>query len=291
MTVFKVRLVRVLLSKLEKLYSIVLGSMSLRSSRAQEAYVKRDSDLSHAAHQSTELAEIASGKSDFLHGNPPSLDFSESPLKAGLIGSLVCFILSSSAVFMNPSLIASVWFVGCISTACALYMNSWIGRRLESDFTEFERLRENWEVDNFPEGEIQEMVQIYTSSGVSELDALTVARILSKYKEFWVEHMLLHEIGIIPAGMRRLRDSDFTDAIYPHLTFSIAFVLPTYAISQYNSPWIAWVISLLEFVVILTLKKISCQWVRLSTCIIILSTCLLVTGFISKASHIIDLFT
>lgn len=44
------------------------------------------------------------------------------------------------------------------------------------------------------------MVQIYLKNGISVSDAQIVAHTLSKYPKFWVEHMLLHEIGILPPG-------------------------------------------------------------------------------------------
>lgn len=54
------------------------------------------------------------------------------------------------------------------------------------------------QVENFPEGEIAEMIEIYMKAGISLDDARLVACTLAKYPKFWVEHMLLHEIGILP---------------------------------------------------------------------------------------------
>lgn len=42
--------------------------------------------------------------------------------------------------------------------------------------------REKWEVDNFPEGEKAEMVEIYVKNGMSHQDARLVAETLSKYR-------------------------------------------------------------------------------------------------------------
>lgn len=39
------------------------------------------------------------------------------------------------------------------------------------------------------------MVQLYRARGISKDDAITVATTLSKYKEFWIEHMMLTELG------------------------------------------------------------------------------------------------
>lgn len=264
--------------------------MSQRSSRAQGAYAARDSDLSRAAHQSTELAEMAAGKSEFLHGNPPSLDFLEAPLTAGLIGSMVCVIMSSSMPSIGSGVFHSTWYTGLVTISTALLLAIWIGNRLQNDFGEFERLRERWEVDNFPDGEVQEMIQIYLSYGLSDTDASSVAKTLSKYKDFWVDHMLLHEIGIIPSDVRTKRNKSLSDAAHSFVIYFVSFILPSYAISFNYSPFEAWVISFLQTFTFVILKNHSCQWMTKRTSTIILLVSAVVSGVISKISEYVYLF-
>ena len=47
-----------------------------------------------------------------------------------------------------------------------------------------------WELENYPEGEIQEMVDIYTERGMSREDATTVITVMAQYKEFFVDVMM-----------------------------------------------------------------------------------------------------
>jgi hypothetical protein len=54
------------------------------------------------------------------------------------------------------------------------------------------------ELENFPEGEIKEMVELYTSKGLSESDARAVVEILSKNEPFFVDIMMLEELEIAP---------------------------------------------------------------------------------------------
>jgi len=52
-----------------------------------------------------------------------------------------------------------------------------------------------------PEAEISEMTCHYRKRGLSEEDAQQVARLLSKYEDFWVQHMMSEELGIqLPRG-------------------------------------------------------------------------------------------
>lgn len=53
--------------------------------------------------------------------------------------------------------------------------------KAQNDAVQKEREREAWEFANYPEGEIDEMVQIYTDKGMSEEDARTVVTTMAKY--------------------------------------------------------------------------------------------------------------
>lgn len=67
-------------------------------------------------------------------------------------------------------------------------------------------------------GEINEMIEIYTSQGIAEPDACTVLRVLAKYPDFFVDHMLVHELGLMPP---RRGESPFRDALTTLLAFII----------------------------------------------------------------------
>eukprot|EP00392_Amoebophrya_sp_AT5.2_P007864 g7883.t1 len=120
----------------------------------------------------------------------------------GLDGISTSFALLAGAIGVNLSTahfvalgLAQV-FAGAFSMAFGEYVSS----KAERQIALRELNREKWEVENFPEGEIAEMIQIYMQHGVNVEDAQKVAFTLSKYPKFWVEHMLLHEIGILPPG-------------------------------------------------------------------------------------------
>eukprot|EP00465_Bigelowiella_longifila_P006842 CAMPEP_0185267874 /NCGR_PEP_ID=MMETSP1359-20130426/35498_1 /TAXON_ID=552665 /ORGANISM="Bigelowiella longifila, Strain CCMP242" /LENGTH=128 /DNA_ID=CAMNT_0027858399 /DNA_START=285 /DNA_END=668 /DNA_ORIENTATION=- len=61
-----------------------------------------------------------------------------------------------------------------------------------------ERDREEWELDNFPEGEVKEMVELYESTGISKADAESIVGSFSKYKKQFVDLMMLQELLITP---------------------------------------------------------------------------------------------
>jgi len=249
---------------------------STRQRKAQSAFATRDSELSRAVHQSRELAEIAAGKSDFLHGVPPSNSFSSSSSSSFLMGSVISCVIAAVASAGAPSPIL-VWALALVVVSLVLYISSWIDERFRSDFTEFEKSRERWEVENFPEGEIQEMIHIYTEYGISEEDAESVAKTLSKYPDFWIDHMLLHEIGILPPAVQRgLDDAPPSSQFIPILSLIAAFLVPT-ALVTLGLSTIATIAANCQVCILLYIKSAKCQWLSLATSVGICVTTVLST--------------
>ena len=114
------------------------------------------------------------------------------------ISTIFALIAGSVGAHLSATNLLAVGTGTLLAGAVGLGLGEYVSSLAENEVAENERLREAWEVDNHPDGEIREMVDIYVGKGVDLGDAELVARTLSKYKEFWVEHMLLTEIGIIP---------------------------------------------------------------------------------------------
>jgi DNA damage-binding protein 1 len=80
--------------------------------------------------------------------------------------------------------------------------------------------REEWEMENYEEGEVKEMAKLYMDKGVAKQDALTMLSIMAKYKELFVEHMIVMEHGIMPPD-----DSDRWQPLKQGIVCFTAFVL------------------------------------------------------------------
>merc|ERR1712224_744686 len=61
-----------------------------------------------------------------------------------------------------------------------------------------EKRRESWEMRNYPKGEIEEMVELYRSRGLKRADAETVIETMAKYESFFVDVMMVEELGLLP---------------------------------------------------------------------------------------------
>lgn len=59
-----------------------------------------------------------------------------------------------------------------------------------------EKKREEWEMENYREGEIKEMIEIYEKKGLSPEDAKLVIETMAKYKDFFVDVMMQQELEL-----------------------------------------------------------------------------------------------
>lgn len=79
-------------------------------------------------------------------------------------------------------------------------VGEFLSSKAENEWILSERRREEWELENYPEGEMREMIEIYTNQGMSQQDAETVIRTMAKYKDFFVDVMMTQELELqVPA--------------------------------------------------------------------------------------------
>jgi VIT1/CCC1 family predicted Fe2+/Mn2+ transporter len=77
-------------------------------------------------------------------------------------------------------------------------LGDFLSELAEMKFEKAEREREEWEMENYPEGEITEMINIYKERGVTEDDARTILHTMAKYRKMFVDHMMVMELDINP---------------------------------------------------------------------------------------------
>ncbi len=89
-------------------------------------------------------------------------------------------------------------FANLIADAISMGLGDFLSEHAELKFVRSERDREMWEMENYEEGEIAEMVELYKEKGVEEEDARLILTTMAKYKDFFVDHMMVVELGQNP---------------------------------------------------------------------------------------------
>jgi DNA damage-binding protein 1 len=86
---------------------------------------------------------------------------------------------------------------GLVADAIAMGVGDYVSERSEIQYAKAERDREEWETENYLEGERAEMVTIYKGKGLSENDAERAVDILIKNQELFVDTMMVEELGLL----------------------------------------------------------------------------------------------
>lgn len=193
--------------------------------RAKEAYRQRDSEASIAAHRATEADE----RHQQEHGQ-----YVKSAVYGGLDGIITTFavVAGVAGAQLSAGIVLILGFANLLADGLSMAIGDYLSTKSELEYEQAERERERWEVDNYPQGEKQEMVELYVAKGLSEEDAQTVVEIFARNKEAWIEVMMTEELGIVGTDESPVKNGVVTFfsfaffGLIPLLAYVVARVLP-----------------------------------------------------------------
>eukprot|EP00746_Dinoflagellata_sp_MGD_P143367 gnl/MRDRNA2_/MRDRNA2_76203_c0_seq1.p1 gnl/MRDRNA2_/MRDRNA2_76203_c0~~gnl/MRDRNA2_/MRDRNA2_76203_c0_seq1.p1 ORF type:complete len:277 (-),score=63.27 gnl/MRDRNA2_/MRDRNA2_76203_c0_seq1:19-849(-) len=165
---------------------------------ARQAFKEQDAEASKQYHDARD--QNLEGMQPHKEPTLPTGKFVRPAVFGGLDGLSTMFALVAGAYGAELGEVHTIALgtaqlvAGAVSMGAGEYLSS----KADNEVAIREESRERWEVENYPEGEIVEMIEIYKAKGMTAEDASIVANTLSKYTDFWVEHMMLTEIGMLP---------------------------------------------------------------------------------------------
>ncbi len=89
----------------------------------------------------------------------------------------------------------------------AMGLGGYLAGKTEIDHYMAEQKREEWEVDNLPEKEKEEVREIFAGMGMTEATQRQVVEEMAKDKEKWVDFMMRYELGLEKPDAKRARNS------------------------------------------------------------------------------------
>eukprot|EP00919_Chromeraceae_sp_WS-2016_P040452 GHVR01096581.1.p1 GENE.GHVR01096581.1~~GHVR01096581.1.p1 ORF type:complete len:202 (+),score=71.87 GHVR01096581.1:501-1106(+) len=78
----------------------------------------------------------------------------------------------------------------------AMALGDYFSSKCELEYAQAERARESWEMHHYPQGERNEMIDLYKLKGMSEEDSKIVVNTMSKYHDIFVDHMMVEELHL-----------------------------------------------------------------------------------------------
>mmetsp|Transcript_58420 Transcript_58420/g.137661 ORF Transcript_58420/g.137661 Transcript_58420/m.137661 type:complete len:276 (+) Transcript_58420:2-829(+) len=164
---------------------------------AREAFeeAQKSPDLAREASKSAHQMGAPS-EAGHLHHN----QFLKHLLQGGTAGSFLvgCFLAAMHGARVDPRHLRQIMGSLVGGAAVALGGHRYYRARSYLEFYHRERQREEWETENYLEGEVAEMIELYSSRGLSAEEASTVVQIMSRNPRFFVDVMMLEELGLAP---------------------------------------------------------------------------------------------
>lgn len=210
--------------------------LSRKLDEARAAFERGDVEAARRAHG--ERAEGSAGKGAGEHGATERHtqgrgQYIKSIVYGGLDGIITTFavVAGVAGAKLAAGIVLIMGFANLIADGISMAVGDYLSTKSENEYNETERKREEWEVENYPEGEKQEMVEIYTDKGMEQNDAETMVDILSRNRKVWVDVMMAEELGILEETESPLRNAVatfFSFALFGFIPL-VAYVLAQFA--------------------------------------------------------------
>jgi len=192
--------------------SLLNGSIS-----ARRAYEGSDTEASRDYHDNRKSEEMHQSEGGFL----------KPIIFGGLDGILTAFaiVAGSAGVALDPSVILILGFSNIFADALSMGVGEFLSSKAENEWILSEREREKWEVENYPDGEVKEMIDIYVKKGMERNDATMVIETIAKYEEFFIDVMMAEELELTVPEENHVRES-INEGIIMFLSFATFGALP-----------------------------------------------------------------
>ena len=169
--------------------------MATRIQKAQRAFEKQDIKSIKQAHskeairrqiqEGTLLATDGLYLGEFIYG--------------AIDGTVTTFavVAGSAGAALAPSIVIILGFANLIADGFSMASGNFLSERTQRDFIEKERKREEWEIETVPEGEKEEIREIFAKKGFKGKDLERAVEIITSDKKVWVDTMMADELGLL----------------------------------------------------------------------------------------------
>lgn len=168
-------------------------SISRRVDEARKAFKRGDTEASRRAHKPERIKQATEE-----HGGA-SHQYIGDMVYGGLDGIITTFAVVSgvAGAQLGTNVILILGMANLLADGFSMATGAFLSSKSEQEYYEREWQREAWEVEHFPEGERQELYEVYRQQGYSEEDAHSLVAIQTRDPHLWVKTMMVEELGLL----------------------------------------------------------------------------------------------
>lgn len=149
-------------------------------------------------------------------GGPPRTQYLSDAVLGGIDGCITTFAIVAGAVGAGFSAIVAL-VLGCanlLADGFSMAVSNYEAIEARRDYVADLRRTEARHIDEIPEGEREEIRQIFRSKGFDGVVLEQVVETICSNRDLWIETMLTEEHGVEKAGARPLRSALATFAAF-----------------------------------------------------------------------------
>src|SRR5436190_6823471 len=137
----------------------------------------------------------------------------------GLDGIITTFAVVSgvAGAELGSGVILILGISNLLADGFSMATGDYLSTKSEREYYDREARRQAWEIDNFPDGQRAELVELLREQGYSATDAEQMATIQTSEKPRWINAMMIAELGMI-----RDEANPLGNAIVTFVSFVIA---------------------------------------------------------------------
>lgn len=186
--------------------------------KAKEAFKNKNITQTIDAHTASKFA-----KEDH---NSAQGKYIKNVVYGGLDGTITTFaaVAGVAGAALKPEIVLIMGFANLVADGLSMAIGDFLSTKAEIAYAQAEREREAWEVENYPEGEKLELIELYVAKGMEQKDAEEVTALISKHHQSWVDIMMVEELGILHTD-----ESPTKNALITFCSFTFFGFLPVLA--------------------------------------------------------------
>lgn len=130
-------------------------------------------------------------------------------------------VAGSAGADLTIDIILILGVSNLLADGLSMSIGSYLSKKSEQDNYNKHAKIEAWEIDNIPETERQEVVDIYKAKGFEGHELEIVVNRITSNKQVWLDTMMKDELGLIPE-----KKSPFRSGLSTFLSFVVAGGIP-----------------------------------------------------------------
>lgn len=106
-------------------------------------------------------------------------------------------VAGASGASLSHTVIVILGIANLFADGVSMGASNFLGEKSEQDYAKAQRKKEEWEIDNLRELEVEEIYDIYRKKGFRGKDLDRAVEIITSNRSVWVDTMMKDELGII----------------------------------------------------------------------------------------------